>query len=76
VNLNREKQNGGSTGRKTMRHIFSGMALAALIAVAMPGTAQAHYRHHHHYWANWCCCCCYYGGWHRHHHHRWWRHPW
>jgi hypothetical protein len=60
-----------------MRRIFSGMALAALIAVAMPGTAQAHYWHrHHHHWANWCCCCCYYGGWHRHHHHRWWRHPW
>jgi hypothetical protein len=59
-----------------MRRIFSGMALAALIAVAMPGTAQAHYWHRHHHWANWCCCCCYYGGWHRHHHHRWWRHPW
>jgi hypothetical protein len=60
-----------------MKRVFSVIALAALLALAIPGAAQAHrYRHHHHHaWGWWCCCCCYYPGW--HHHHHWWRgHGW
>jgi hypothetical protein len=63
-----------------MRSILTGIALAALVALAMPGAAQAHYyRHHHHASTWWCCCCCYYPVWHRHHwrgHHGWRHHRW
>ena len=39
-----------------MKHLLTGVALAALVALAMPGAAQAHRMHHHH---GWCC----YGWW-------------
>jgi hypothetical protein len=57
-----------------VKSILSGLALAVLLAIAMPGAAQAHYwKHRHHQGGTmwWCCCCCYYPGW---HHHHWWRH--
>ena len=34
-----------------MKHLLTGVALAALVALAMPGSAQARVqRHHHHGW--------------------------
>jgi len=40
-----------------MKHVLTGVAVAALIAFAIPGTAQARMPHHHSYWHHGC-----YGG--------------
>lgn len=33
-----------------MKHLFTGVALAALVVIAMPGAAQARMHHHHGWW--------------------------
>jgi hypothetical protein len=41
---------GATLEMKAMKHLLSGVALAALLAITLPGAAQAgHYRHHHHH---------------------------
>ena len=45
-----------------MKHLFSGAALAALLAIAMPGSAQARMHGHH--------------GWHHAWHHGWGYQSW
>jgi hypothetical protein len=46
-----------------MKLLLSGVALAALVALVAPGSAQAHraYRMHHHH--GWCCHYGWYGPW-------------
>jgi hypothetical protein len=40
----------GSTLETTMKQLLTGVALAALVAIAMPGSAQARAHHHHGWW--------------------------